>query len=113
MLLDHERMDVYQCAVDFLRMAVELTADVPPGHGELRDQLRRASASIPLNIAEATGKPTPRDRARFYAVARGFAFECGALLDVLALLGAATPDAVSNGKLLLARIVSMLTRLCR
>lgn len=47
------------------------------------DQLDRASTSIPLNIAEGNGKYTPKDRCRFFDIARGSAFECAAVLDVL------------------------------
>jgi four helix bundle protein len=55
--LDFEKLDVYRCAVDFLAMAVRITTHMPRGHGDLRDQLRRASSSIPLNTAEvAPGK---------------------------------------------------------
>jgi len=36
-----------------------------------KDQLQRASQSVVLNLAEGSGKPTSRDRARFYAIAFG------------------------------------------
>src|SRR5580704_11662821 len=49
-LLDFERLDVYRCAIEFLALAVRVTGRVPRGHADLRDQLRRASTSIPLNI---------------------------------------------------------------
>ncbi len=84
---------------------------MPRGHAELRDQLQRASTSVPLNIAEASGKASAPDRARFHAIARGSALECGAILDVLHLLGAAPIDTVDDGKLLLSRIVAMLTKM--
>jgi four helix bundle protein len=71
--LDFERLDVYRCAIDFLALAVRITTHSSRGQSDLRDQLRRASASIPLNIAEACGKTGRADRARFYAIARGSA----------------------------------------
>jgi four helix bundle protein len=49
-----------------------------PGH--LRDQLRRAAASIPLNLAEGSAKLTAPDQRRFYAVALGSLRECQAVL---------------------------------
>ena len=56
-MLDYERLDVYRCAIEFLRIAFTLVAKLPRGHGALADQLRRAGRSIPLNIAEvAPGK---------------------------------------------------------
>ena len=111
--LDHERLDVYRCATEFLRFALGACAAVPRGDADLRDQLRRAALSIPLNIAEGSGKTSVADRARFFAIARGSALECGALVDVLQLTGAVLePDALT-AKRLLSRIVAMLTRLCR
>jgi four helix bundle protein len=112
-MLDHERLDVYQCAIRFVAAALVLLAKMPKGQAQLADQLRRAAFSIPLNIAEGAGKVTPRDRSRFHAIARGSAMECGAILDIIALLDM-PPDAdIAACKNLLVRIVSMLSKMCR
>ena len=111
--LDFERLDVDRCAIEFLALAVRVTERMPRGHADLRDQLRRASTSIPLNIAEGSGKTGAADRARFHAIARGSALECAAILDVLRLVGAASPDDVEKGKALLSRVVAMLSKMCR
>jgi four helix bundle protein len=111
-MLDHERLDVYRCSIQFLAAAFRTIGRLPRGHAALADQLRRASTSIPLNIAEAVGKISAPDPAHFYAIARGSAMECAAILDVAGLLGVAAAD-VAHGKELLVRIVSMLTMMCR
>jgi four helix bundle protein len=111
--LDFERLDVYQRSVSFMALVVRVTERLPRGHADLGDQLRRAASSILLNIAEGSGKPTRADRGRFFAIARGSALECGAALDVLRLLGGASADDVEQGKVLLSRIVAMLTKMCR
>ena len=79
----------------------------------LVDQLRRASMSIPLNIAESAGRTTAGDRARFFAVARGSAMECNAILDVCRVQGRFPEDTLARGKGVLLRSVGMLTKLCR
>lgn len=112
-LLDHETLDVYQVGLDFLGLALRLLDAVPRHRRELRSQLERAAMSVTLNIAEGSGKTSPTDRARFYAIARGSALECGALLDVATLMKHATPEQQDEGKRLLGRVVAMLTRMCR
>jgi four helix bundle protein len=112
-LLDHERLDVYRCAIEFVRVTFELLGRLPPTERELRDQWKRAAMSIALNIAEGGGKPSEADRARFRAIARGSAMECGALLDVACAAGFLGEAEAAPGKTLLVRIVAMLTRMCR
>ena len=94
-------------------MSAELAARIPPGNGGLRDQLRRAALSIPLNIAEGSGRGMGqnRDARRFYGMARGSALECAAVMDALEALGLLATQEVLVPRELLERIVSMLTRL--
>ena len=112
-MLDHEKLDVYQCALRFAAIAFDILQSLPRGHSELADQLRRATVSIPLNIAEGAGKPTDKDRGRFNAIARGSAMECSAILDLLLLQALAKPQVVDEAKSLLVRLVAMLSKMCR
>jgi len=73
--LHHEQLDAYKAAIEFLVLATTIVARYPKGKGTLKDQLRRASLSIPLNIAEGYGKRTTPDRNKFYDIARGSAHE--------------------------------------
>ncbi|MCA1838007.1 MAG: four helix bundle protein [Gemmatimonadaceae bacterium] len=111
--LDYENLDVYQRAIEFLRLAIRVTGALPRGESELRSQLKRAAMSIPLNIAEACGKPSGADRARYHAIARGSAMECGALIDVCTIAGYITLADSRHGKELIVRVVAMLSRMCR
>ena len=112
-MLAYERMDVYQCAVEFLALSAKALDKVPKGNAALTDQLRRAALSIPLNIAESSGKTSSADRKRFCAIARGSAMECSAILDACRVLSLIDQSLVDDGKQLLVRIVSMLTKMCR
>ena len=84
---------------------------MPVGYGFLSDQLKRASLSIPLNIAEGNGKFTQKDKARFYHIARGSATECGAILDAAHIIHILDSEQWKTGKILLVRIVSMLCKM--
>jgi four helix bundle protein len=46
------------------------------------DQLGRASFSVPLNIAEGSGKFSKADRRNFFVISRASLFECVAILDI-------------------------------
>jgi four helix bundle protein len=111
--LSHENLRVYHVAIEFLALAVSLMERFPKGHSHLVDQLRRAALSIPLNIAEATGKPSAADNARYFAIARGSALECGAILDACLIMKLAENADVTRGKALLIPLVAMLSKLCR
>jgi len=76
-----------------------------------RDELIRASQSLPRNIAEGNGKRSRADRKRFFQIARGSALECAAILDELLIMKVLHEAEVQEGKKLLHRIVSMLTKM--
>ena len=111
-MLDHEKLDVYQRSTEFFALAVQILDNLPKGNSILSDQLKRASLSIPLNIAEGAGKVSALDKQRFYAIARGSAMECGAVFDALKILSMVESDRYEQGKELLERVVAMLTRMC-
>ena len=109
---DHEKLDVYREAIGFCGWVGEFLAAIS-GKAAAKDQLDRASTSIPLNIAEGNGKFSAKDRARFFEMARGSALECAACLDVLLVRKLATKELVVAPKEKLARIVQMLMGLLR
>ena len=109
---DHEKLEVYREAIAFigwLSALLEGTVRI----GDVKDQLDRASTSMPLNIAESNGKYAPKDRCRFFDIAHGSALECAAGLDILVAKGKLTADQVAPGKEKLQRIVRMLMGLIK
>jgi four helix bundle protein len=111
--LDHERLDVYRLALDFLVLANAIIEALPRGHGHLADQFTRASMSVVLNVSEGAGKLSKLDKRRFYLTARGSAAESAALLDVCQRLELSEPARHTAGKEMVVRIVSMLIRLAQ
>jgi four helix bundle protein len=109
---DHEKLDVYREAIAFCGWVGELLPAMS-SKAAAKDQLDRASTSIPLNIAEGNGKFSSKDRARFFEVARGSALECAACLDVLLVRKLAMEGQVVLAKERLSRIVQMLIGLLR
>jgi four helix bundle protein len=109
---DHEKLDVYREAIAFCGWVGEFLTAMSL-KAAAKDQLDRASTSIPLNIAEGNGKFSSKDRARFFEVARGSALECAACLDVLLVRKLAMEEQVVLAKEQLSRIVQMLIGLLR
>ena len=109
---DHEKLDVYQEAIAFCGWVGEFLTTIS-SKAAAKDQLDRASTSIPLNIAEGNGKFSSKDRARFFEMARGSALECAACLDVLLVRKLAMEEQAVLAKERLSRIVRMLIGLLR
>src|SRR5689334_19242318 len=112
-MLDYERLDVYKCAIEHLALVFHTIPAIPKGYSALVDQWRRAATSVPLNIAEAVGKVSEAERRNRYAIARGEAMECGAIIDVVRLLGGVAEPELDTAKRLVVRTVEMLSRMAR
>ena len=110
-MMSYEKLEVYQVAMEFLKLAVQIAQQIPPAHADLADQLKRAAVGPPRNIGEGAGKRTPADCRKYFDIARGSAMECGVHLDVCAALSLVQPALIERGKTLLEREVAMLTRL--
>ena len=82
-MFDFEKLTVYQKAKVFDQNVLALAFSNSSIDKVIASQLKRASLSIPLNIAEGTGRSTKADRKNFYVIARGSAFECVAIFDIL------------------------------
>jgi four helix bundle protein len=104
---DHERLNVYQEAVASCGWVGDLLNEIT-AKAAAKDQLDRASTSIPLNIAEGNGKFSNADRARFLEIARGSALECAGGIDVLGARKVIGPERIVPAKEQLVRIVNML-----
>ena len=108
-----ENPDVYKKAIDFADEIYELTKDFPKGNYYLADQLNRAALSISANIAEGNGRYHKADRANFFRIARGSAFECIPLLEMCSRRKLLDADTHSFLRLRLENIGKMLSGLIK
>ena len=118
MQLDHEKLDVYQAGLRFVTWATDLMVELSESSpartrliAEAVDHLDRASLSVLFNTAEGNGRRPIRTRGKFFDDARGSATECAACLDALVAKRACSVERTAEGKSVLVRIVSMLTKL--
>jgi four helix bundle protein len=113
---DHEKLDVYQLELSFITWVTKLITEIRSRSvtgriTEVIDQLDRASLSALLNTAEGNGRWQRQTRAKFFDDARGSVTECAACLDALVAKGVCAEEEIEEGKQLLLRIASMLTKL--
>ena len=81
-----EKLVVYQKSEDFYSQLSPIFSNSKVCKN-LKDQLRRSSSSVVLNIAEGSGKHSPRDKSRFYHIARGSISESIATIRLLRIDG--------------------------
>lgn len=108
----HHQLDAYQVALDALKLADQMAKRVPRGYGPLCDQLRRATQSAFLQLAEGVAR-FGAERAQRLRGARAETCEAAACVEAIGHLGLA-PAAETDALLaLLGRLAAMLTRLIR
>ena len=81
-MFDFEKLEVYKRARNF-NQEIYMFLHEKSFDRFTHDQLKRASYSIMLNIAEGSGRFTRRDKRNFYVISRGSVFECIAIFDLL------------------------------
>ena len=96
--MQHENTRIHGKALELIRIAAKVIRSVPPGHADLVNQLRRASSSVALNFAEGCGHIAPKERARFFTMARASANEVSMIYDVANAYGAVDDETCARGK---------------
>lgn len=112
-VLPQDRLDAYRVSLDLVSLMIAVRRNLPRGHSELADQLKRAAFSVTLNIAEGGGEFSPKEKSRFYRMALRSAAESAAVLDILQREGVIGEPHWREGRELVHRLVGMLTRLVR
>ena len=81
-MFEFQKLEVYKKAKSFHLQCGEILKQNKVDR-TTKDQLIRASFSIPLNIAEGSGRFSKPDRRNFFVISRGSVFECDSILDIL------------------------------
>ena len=82
-MFDFEKLDVYKKSKDLNKEILQFLKENRQIDSYVRDQLKRASISIVLNIAEGSGKFSKADKRNFYTTSRGSVYECISLLELI------------------------------
>jgi four helix bundle protein len=110
--LNHHQFDVYQIARVFVKDCYHLTKSFPQEEKfAMVQQIRRASLSVYLNLAEGFSRKSEVERKRYFEVARGSVIEIDAALDIAADMAYCKKDDIIQLGSNLTRTFSMLSRL--
>lgn len=110
MAFPFEDLEVYKRSIN-LCAQVESFLERQGVTKTIADQFSRAALSIPLNIAEGNGRWHSGDKRQFFRIARGSAFECIPIIEVLTIKSVITAKEREELRNKLEIIGKMLTRL--
>jgi four helix bundle protein len=90
-------LKIWRDGIKLVKTVYELTKMWPKEeiYG-LTSQVRRASVSIPANIAEGIGRGTPEESSRFTQIALGSAYELDTLIVIATELGYSPKQSISQ-----------------
>jgi len=83
-----ERFDAWKRATEFADAMFKVADRLPQRYQfSLGEQLRRAALSIPTNLAEGSGRESPKEERYLYGVAKGSVYEVVSLLVMIGKRG--------------------------
>lgn len=107
-------LEVWRAAMDLVERVYKITKRFPKEemYG-LTSQLRRASVSVPSNIAEGKGRSSDKELIQFLAHARGSLFELDTQLQLAERLGYVAREHCDSARRETVRVGQMLNGLIR
>ena len=82
-MFDFEKLDLYQVAKEQNLQVLKYIYTNKEIDEYIKDQWKRATLSIILNLAEGTGRMTNADKKHFLTISRSSVFESVAILDTI------------------------------
>ncbi len=81
--LSNKKLDVWKLSMDFTFAIYEIVKDLPVSENYgLKNQLRRATISIPSNIAEGCARKSKTEKNRYFEIARSSLVEIDTQLEI-------------------------------
>ena len=112
-MFDFEKLDVYQVIRSNNSKVLKFIFTNATLDLYLKDQWKRSSLSIMLNLAEGTGRMTNADKKHYLTIARGSVFESVAILEVVRDLGHIDEDSFKEFYDIYEQISKMLLGMIR
>ena len=112
--LSHKNLDVYKLSKELVKEIYLLTSKFPKDeiYG-LTNQLRRASISIPSNIAEGMSRESNKDIKRFLIIARSSLVEIDTQIEIALSLNYLNDKDITKLEEFIVRVFQMLSKLIK
>jgi four helix bundle protein len=112
--LNHKKLQVYSTGILLVKEVYAITSGFPVDEKfGISSQLRRASVSIPSNIAEGASRKTIKERIRFYQIARSSLVEIDTQIEIALELGYLSKTDIVNLAELTNKVFAMLTNIMK
>ena len=82
-MFDFEKLDVYQVVKEQNNKVLTFINESHGIDDLLVKNWKEASLNVVLNLAQGTGRKNPNEKKQFLTLARGFVFECAAILQIV------------------------------
>lgn len=111
---NYKNLDVYKESKTLVKHVYTLLKKFPREEQyALCDQLRRAAVSIPSNLAEGTGRTSPKDQAHFLEMAYGSLMEVDCQMDIAQDLGYIKDEDLDSINAQISRVAALLSGMRR
>lgn len=109
---NYQKLDVYKVSKEFVCLVYEMLKHFPTSEKyAMIDQIRRATISVPANIAEGMGRTSAKEQNRFLEISYGSLMEVQCLLDISTELGYISKEAFEMCNNYIHRIALMINKL--
>ena len=109
-----EKLEVYKLGRQLTKDIYQLTNSFPNDERfGLTNQIRRASVSVCLNIAEGSSRFSNKEKIRFYEISFGSLMEVVACLDIASDLSYITIEQVEETKVVIFEVSNKINALKR
>jgi len=110
----HRKLIVWQESIQFTKEIYKCTSVLPESEKfGLTSQIRRAAASIALNIAEGAGRQSKKEFQRFLYISQGSSSEVDTLLEILKELNFMKEESIKKYIEMNERISAMINGLIK
>ena len=108
--LPHSDFDAYRLSRELVKACYKLSKKLPDSERYgLIQQIRRASTSVTINMAEGSSRKSKVERKRYYEISRGSVVEIDTILDLIIDLEYCTMEEIQHMQDFIVRNFQMLS----